>query len=417
MLRSLARSAGLLLILSTAALAQDAAKDGEDVTIYRVFVGDHAEGRITAFDLSRPDEKWTFETTGPARLYGVANGSAIAAIQSDDDMVHFFRSGIALHAHGDHSDIEIEDPAALNAVLTGLRPFHLIDHGGKVAINFDRGGYAEIIDARALLDGEVQSWRLPQGRAHHGFVAPLGSAWVTTVASDAPVEGDAAPSRLGLQAVKEDGTPVGDIATCTAIHGEAFSGAYLAAGCQEGVLTVTASASGPVMEMLEYPDDLPAGNTTGTLLGARAMQVFLGNYGADGLVIVDPAGEPHFKHVELPFRRIDFVLDPADPRFAFVLTEDGTLHQVNMLRATLEQGARVSEPYSMDGHWSDPRPRIAMAGDEIVMSDPRAGLVRRISKTTLEELGTIAVEGMPYNIAVVGGSGKRHDAEGGHSHD
>ena len=415
MLRRLGFTTGIALVLTGAALAQDAPKDPEDVTLYRVFVGDHADAKVTAFDLDKPENRWSFETSGQNKLYGVNNGAAVVAVQSDSDTVHFFKSGIKLDSHGDHSDIEITDPAALEETLRGPRPFHLIDHHGKLAINFDRGGYAEIVVANELSHGELESRRIPQARAHHGFVAPLGKGWVTTVASDAPVEGDAAPARLGLQAIAADGTPVGEVATCTGIHGEAFSGAYLAAGCKEGVLTAAPGRGGLKFAMLDYPADLPAGKTTGTLLGAKSMQAFLGNYGADGLVVIDPVDEPHFRHVALPFRRIDFALDPADARYGYVLTEDGTLHRLDMLGAALVEGAKVTEPYSMDGHWNDPRPRIAMAGDEIVISDPRAALVRRISKDTLEEIGTVAVEGMPYNIAVVGGSGKAH-GEGGDDH-
>ncbi|SFV38546.1 zinc transport system substrate-binding protein [Devosia crocina] len=420
MLRYLAYSTALGLVLSGGALAQehDHHHDATDVTLYRVFVGDHADAKVTAFDLDQPANRWTFDTTGQSKLYTVDNGGAVVAVQSDDDAVTFFQSGISLHAHGDHSDISVSDPAAIEDTLTGPRPFHLIDHAGKVVINFDRGGYAAIIDAHELSHGELESTQLQQARAHHGYAAPIGDLWVTSVASDAPVEGDAAPSRIGLQAVNADGTPAGDVATCTAIHGEAFSGAYLATGCAEGVLTVTDGADGPVMEMLEYPSDLPAGQSTGTLLGSKAMQVFLGNYGANGLVVVDPVDEPHFRYIELPFRRVDFALDPANARYGYVLTEDGSLHQLDMLQAQITQSVRVTEPYSMDGHWNDARPRIAMAGDELVMSDPNAGLVRRISTETLEEVGTIDVDGQPYNIAVAGGSGVDHGAEGGdHDHD
>lgn len=395
-------------------------EDAEDVTLYRVFVGDHEAGKVTAFDLNKPENRWTFETKGQNKLYSVKNGSAIVAVQSDNDAVNFIKSGISLHSHGDHSDIEIEDPDAVQQTLTGPQPFHVINHDGKVVINFDKGGYAEIVDAHELSHGEVESSRLKQARAHHGFVAPVGNAWVTTVASDAPVEGDAAPTRVGLRAVKEDGTPAGDVATCTGIHGEAFSGAFLAAGCKEGILTVTAGEGGPVTKMLTYPADLPSGEATGTLLGAKSMQVFLGNYGAKGLVVVDPADEPHFRYTELPFRRVDFALDPANARFGYVLTEDGSLHQLDVLDGKLSKSAKVTEPYSMDGHWNDPRPRIAMAGDEVVMSDPNAGLIRRIAKDELKEVGTIAVEGKPYNIAVAGGSGKVHEGEehdhAGHDH-
>ncbi|MET3598974.1 zinc transport system substrate-binding protein [Martelella mangrovi] len=390
------------------------AEDHEDsVTLYRVFVGDHADAKVTAFDLDTPDNHWSFETTGQNKLFAVNDGAAIVAVQSDSDAVHFIDSGISLHSHGGHSDIDIDDPVAIEGALAGPRPFRIIDHDGKVAINFDKGGYAAIVDAHALSHGTLETSQLKQDRAHHGFAAPVGDFWVTSVATDTPVDG----TRIGLRAVEADGTPTGDVATCTGIHGEAFSGAYLAAGCQEGVLTVTPGEDGPVFEMLTYPDDLPEGQTTGTLLGVKSMQAFLGNYGSDGLVVIDPAGEPHFSYIELPFRRVDFALDPADARFGYVLTEDGSLHQVDILGGSLTTSAKVTEPYSMDGHWNDPRPRIAMAGDEIVMSDPKAGVVRRIAKDGLRQVGVIDVGGMPYNIAVAGGSGMVHEGEHDHAHD
>lgn len=421
MLRSLRCATALVSLLSAGAMAHanDHADSGEDVTHYRIFVADHAEPRITAIDLAQPDRRWSFDTRGQARLYAVGGGSAIAAVQSDDDIVQFLSSGITLQNHGDHADIEIADPAALPDMLEGPRPFHLIDHDGMLSINFDRGGYAQILDTHALTKSPLSSWRLPVERAHHGYVAPIGRAWVASVAADAPTSGDEAPKRIGLRAVHRDGAPAGAVETCTGIHGEAFSGAYLATGCQEGILTVTAGEAGPVFQMLDYPSDIPAGETTGTLLGSTGMQVFLGNYGAKGLVVIDPVDAPHLRHVELPFRRVDFTLDPANARFAYVLTEDGTLHRLDLLDAKLTASARVSEPYSMDGQWNDPRPRLAMAGDEVLLSDPKAGLIRRIDKAALKETGTIAVDGMPYAIAVAGGSGVVHDHDhdhAGHAH-
>lgn len=384
-----------------------AAQAHEAETVYRVFVGDHAEARITALDLAHPDTRWSFETAGQAKLFPVAGGAVVAAVQSDDEHVHFLSSGIRLEDHGDHADIEVGEPAPLGAPLTGPRPFHVVSHDGQTVINFDLGGYAVFLDDHALEEGRIEPVEFPQSRAHHGFVAPFGGTILSTVASDAPVEGNAAPPRLGLQAFNANGSPAGDLATCTAIHGEAFSGAYLAAGCREGVLTVTAAAEGPRTAMLPYPADFPEA-TTGTLLGSTAMQVFLGNHGADGLVVIDPAGAPHFQRIALPFRRVDFALDPVNPAAGYVLTEDGSLHRIDLLKAEIAASGRVTEPYSMDGHWNDPRPRLAMAGDLIVISDPRAGLLRLVSTASLEETGTIAVEGQPYNLAVVGGSGLSH---------
>ncbi|WP_276606133.1 hypothetical protein [Paracoccus liaowanqingii] len=332
----------------------------------------------------------------------------MAAVQSDDDAVHFFDSGISFEDHGDHADIEVTDPEDIDTVLTGPRPFHLVDHDGKIVINYDQGGYAEVIDGAALVRGQIAPQTVPQSRAHHGFVAPMGDMWLSTVASDEEVRGDASVPRLGLQAIDAQGNATGDLATCTGIHGEAFSGAYLVEGCKESVLTVTGGGDGPQFEMLEYPADLPQDVTTGTILGSNAIQMFLGNHGPDGLVVIDPVDEPHFTRISLPFRRVDFALDPVKPAHAYVLTEDGSLHRIDRLAGEIAASARITEPYSMDGHWNDARPRIAMAGDQIVVTDPNAGLIRRISTEDLSELGTIAVEGTPYNIAVAGASGVVH---------
>jgi len=286
MLKTLTGATALALLLAPAALAQAEAPGGD--TVFRVFIGDHAAPRITAFDLSAPESRWVFDTIGQAKLYAVAEGSAVAAVQSDAGTVQFLSSGIRLEDHGDHQDIEITEPTALPHRLDGPRPFHLVDHGQQIAINLDQGGYAEILDGAALAQGRLEGRRFPQSVAHHGFVAPLGGFWLSSVAPE-PDEGAEPAPRLGLQAFTAEGTPAGDLATCTGIHGEAFSGLYLAAGCAEGVLTARSGDDGIVFEMLPYPAELPAGNTTGTLLGATGMQVFMGNYGRDALVVIDPA--------------------------------------------------------------------------------------------------------------------------------
>ncbi len=409
MLKHLGGATAMALLMSASACAHAQDHDHhEEVSLGRVFVGDHAKGQVTVFDLADPARRWSFETRGQAKLHPVAGGALVAAVQSDVDAVQFIRSGVELHDHGDHADIKVEDPTAVATTLSGPRPFHLVDHGGKAVINYDGGGYAEILEGAALTEGRVEPQRFPQNRAHHGFVAPLGEVWLSTVASEEPVEGGGAPPRLGLRAFDESGAPRGDLATCTAIHGEAFSGAYLAAGCKEGVLTAKAGPQGVEYEMLAYPADLPQGVTTGTLLGSPAMQVFLGNHGPDGLVVIDPVDEPHYRRISLPFRRVDFALDPVRARNAYVLTEDGSLHRVDLLSAEITASARITEPYSMEGHWNDPRPRLAVAGAEILVTDPLAGLVRRISTETLQEVGTVAVEGVPYNLTVVTASGLVH---------
>ncbi|MFV0333149.1 MAG: hypothetical protein ACK5JR_03645 [Tropicimonas sp.] len=388
------------LLSAQAALAED------DHAAWRIFVADQATAGVTALDLDAPDKRWSFDLTGPSRLYPSPEGEVVVAVQSDHERVDFLRSGIELESHGDHSDLHVEDPSRLDVSLEGPRPFHVVNHDHTIAVNFDRGGYVALLDEHELPEGNV-SGRFEQARAHHGFAVPMGNYIISTVASEAPVEEDKLPPRIGIGAFNADGSPAGEMQVCTDLHGEAFSGNYLVAGCKEGVVAATVVNGMPEFSMLPYPADFPEGHT-GTLLGSPVMQVFLGNYGKDAVVVIDPSTEPHFTRVDLPFRRVDFVLDEVNPQFAYILTEDGTLHRLNMLAGAVEQSAMVTQPYSMDGHWRDPRPRMAMAGERLVMTDPLSGLVRVINPADLSELATIPVEGLPYNIVTIGGSGLEH---------
>jgi len=386
--------------------ASGVARADDEKTVWRLFVADQATPTVTAIDLGT-DARWTFELTGPSRLYPTPSGEAVIAVQSDHDAVHVLKSGVKVSAHDGHADIDVTAPSRIDGVIEGPRPFHLVAHDDVVAINFDRGGYVTLLDGHDVLDGDFDGAKFEQNRAHHGFAVPMGGAMVSSVASDEPTEDDALPKRVGIRAYGKDGSPLGEMAVCTDLHGEAFSGHTLVAGCKEGVVAAREAEGGVEFTMLPYPEDFPEGHT-GTLLGARSIEMFLGNYGRDSVVIIDPSEAPYFTRVELPFRRVDFVLDPARPQHAFILTEDGTLHRLNMLSAEIEASATVTEPYSMDGHWRDPRPRLAMAGESVVLTDPRASLVRVVDAASLTETGTVPVDGLPYNIAVIGGGGLTH---------
>ncbi|MGF1476033.1 MAG: hypothetical protein ACFB6S_10770 [Geminicoccaceae bacterium] len=393
------------LLGSVLALGHPAWAD-EDATAWRLFVADHTDPTITAIDLDAPDQRWSFEVAGPARLYASAEEALIIAVQSDHDQVDFLRSGLTLESHGDHADIEVSEPEPIGSIA-GPRPFHVVTHAGEVAINFDRGGYAGILDEGALLDGKIDPQRFPMNVAHHGFVAAMGDYFLSSIASEQPVAEDELPPRVGLGAFAADGTPLGDMHTCTDLHGEAFSGSFLLAGCGKGVIAHDTTGGPDAFTMLPYPADFPE-DKTGTLLGSTTVQVFLGNYGADSVVIVDPTVEPYFTRVELPFRRVDFILDPAKPQFAYILTEDGSLHRLNMLSAAIEQSAKVTQPYSMDGHWRDPRPRLAVADDRLILTDPLDASLRIVSPADFTELDRVALDGLPYNVVAVGGSGLIH---------
>jgi len=239
---------------------------------------------------------------------------------------------------------------------------------------------------------------------------PMGNHLLVSVPNmQAPVKEGELPPRLGLRVLDRDGRQIGDVAPCTGLHGEATSARLVAFGCEEGVLIARpGGAEGPSVEMLAYGASLPRGKVS-TLLGGRSMQFFLGNYGEDKLALIDPDNtDAPYRIIDLPTRRVDFVLDPAKFQNAYILTEDGRLHLLDTVKGEIVRSETVTEPYSKDGHWRDPRPRLAVAGDDIAITDPRHSLIRLVSTQTLKEVRTIPVEGQPFALVAAGGSGASH---------
>ncbi|WP_438749534.1 hypothetical protein [Pararhizobium sp. O133] len=383
------------------------ADDGTDT--WRLFVADHTQPVVRAIDAKSGAELGRYDLKGYAALSASESGRTVFAVQGDVGTVNVLSTGIAISDHGEHRDIEVSEPKLLPAVITGEKPGHVVTHGDDVAIFYDRGGKVDLLAESALLDCKGQGAAIDTTAPHHGVAVPMGSSILVSVPNMAvEVKPDELPPRLGLRVVDRDGKQRGDVATCTGLHGEAVSARLVAFGCAEGVLIARPGGiDGPKLDMLAYDPDLPKGKVS-TLLGGKSMQFFLGNYGEDKVVLIDPDSDTPYRLVELSTRRVDFVLDPADARHGYILTEDGKLHRLDVVKGEITGSEVITEPYSKDGHWRDPRPRLAMADDAIAVTDPRHSLVRMIDPATLKEKRTIPVEGQPFSIVAVGGSGERH---------
>ncbi|WP_053086089.1 hypothetical protein [Nitratireductor soli] len=135
------------------------------------------------------------------------------------------------------------------------------------------------------------------------------------------------------------------------------------------------------------------GAKVSTLLGGKALQYFLGSFGPSAVVLIDPEDEEALHLIELPTLQVDFAVDPVRPKFAYVFTEDGKLNRVNVLAGKTDRSLALTEPCSMDGHWSLPRPRIAVAGDEIMVTDPLKSMIHVVDAENFEAKRAIAVDG------------------------
>ena len=402
---------GISALTLAAGLGGSALAD-DRVTAWRLFVSDHAEPVVRAVDAVEGTVIDTFAIKGPASLYRSDSGEAVYAVQTIADLVTTIATGIALDDHGDHADIDVDPPKLTGAEFAGEYPVHFVEHGGHWAVFFDKEGKARIFEEHEALEGHVETREVDSGAPHHGVAIAFGDyALIST-----PDPADPTKLPIGIKVLDNSDTQVGEVAACPDLHGEAASGNITAFACATGLLVVNTVGGVPSITHLPYAESLPEGKAT-TLIGGRGLQYFLGNYGPSAVVLIDPTEADAFRLVELPTRRVTFAVDPIRARFAYVFTEDGKLHQLDVLSGEIVNSLTVTEPYSVEGHWSDPRPRIAVAGDNVVVTDPLAGKLHLVNATSFEAAGEIVIEGTPFNIIAVGGSGTLHDHAEGDDYD
>lgn len=376
----------------------------EETTFWRLFVADHAKPLVTAIDLGTDQVSGSFELASPATLYTTPGKAAVYAVQGEADRVSAIASGIALGDHGDHADLEVTAPKLLDATVSGDKPVHFVEHHGDIALFFDGEGVARLVSETRWLAGDASTRDLKVAAPHHGVAAPLGHYTLIS----RPNSDDPKALPVGIDVYDADGATVGDLHACPDLHGEASSGDTLAIACAAGLLLVKESSDGPQLELLPYAPELPAGKST-TLLGGVAMQYWLGNYGPDRVAIIDPSASEPFRLVDLPSRRVHFAIDPQRVKYAYVFTEDGALHRLDVVTGAIDKTLPLTQPYSMDGEWSLPRPRLAVAGDHIAVTDPLAGTIHLVDAERFVLARDIPVAGAPYNIVAVGGSGVSHE--------
>ncbi|KKB10279.1 hypothetical protein VE26_04960 [Devosia chinhatensis] len=337
------------------------------------------------------------------------SGATVYAVQGAAGTVTAIDSGIRFDDHGDHADIDVSEPRLTGFSVHGESPSHFVEHNAHFAAFFDGEGIARVFSESAALEGEAEFSEVKANAPHHGVVVPFGEHSIVSVYN---TEGEG--SVAGVQIIDGNGNPVGNVVECAGLHGEALSGNLGAiGGCQSGILLISSAGGQPKVEVLEFTAGLGEGRVS-TLLGGRGLQYFLGNWDADTVSIIEPGAETPYRLVDLPTRRVHFAVDPVRPRFAYLFTEDGTLHKLDVIAGAVTASIKLTDLYSMDGHWSDPRPRIAVAGDNVFVTDPLAGKIHSVDAETFEENGEIAVKGKPFTIVAIGGSGVLH---GGEAHD
>lgn len=392
---SLAITAGLLM---TPALA-------EGKTAWRLFVADQADPVIRALDAKTGEVLDTFKMKAPASLSRSESGRLVFANERDAGQFSVISSGISVDDHGDHGDLKVEKPTLLNLNFAGKKPSHFVDHHGQIALFFDGDGAVKIVKESDVLGERADAREVKVASPHHGVAVAFGEK--VLVSEPHPTE-PVKELPIGVRIAGANNKVSGELYDCLDLHGEAASGSIVAIACKSGLLLVKSANDELEINHLDYSKSLPEGKSS-TLVGGKGLQYFLGNYGPQAVVLIDPTAEDAFRLIELPARRVHFAVDSVRPRFAYIFTEDGQLHQLDVITGKIEKSLQLTEPYSMDGHWNLPRPRIAVAGDDIILTDPLKSRLQVIDAARFEKSRDIPVEGTPYNVVAIGGSGEVHE--------
>lgn len=391
------------LALAALALFAAPAAASEKGAAYRAVIADHANGKLTVIDPVKGESTAHFAVAAPARLK-IGNSSAyVYATQGARGVINVLYTGVEITGHGDHLDIDIAPPELLDTSIRGEKPSHVNSGNGRMAFFFDGDGAARIVNEEAFAEGKGRLSTVKTAAPHHGVAKPIGA--LIAISIPHPTDSKALP--VGIDLLNAAGASVAKSMECPKLHGEAATSGVVAFGCEDGLLLIRHAKDRQSFDKLKYPVGAPAERMVRNLAGAAGTRTLVGDFGADGMMVIDPV-KNEMQFVKLPARRMAFAMEQAQGDRTFVITEDGRVHRMNSLTGAIEQSAAVTGAYSMEGGGAVARPRLAASGKLVLVTDPAASAVHVLDADTLATTRKIAVPGAPFDVVLVGGVSEGH---------
>lgn len=389
---------------------------------HRLLVADAADGRLQLIDLREGEVIATYEVAGPASLYTTESGRFAAAVQREQNQVHFVDSGLWIEDHGDHTHNRRGEPALLPVHIDGadldtLAPTHFVAHHGWVTIHFD--GDAEhavdsknIVFAEGALLNETLEWRAFTTPPQHGVsVATAAGELILSVAHPDP---KTSTLPVGFVVYNAGGDLIHHFdevenpdASCSGMHGEAVVGDHFLFGCHQddgGVLVITHDHEGDTFtgKKVRYPD----GRRTSVLTSHPHQPFAVGQYGRypeyNGLVRIDPEADaiPMDAVVDLPANQCGFAFERQLGDALAVLTVDGILRVFDPTDWGVLGSLQVTEPFECFGE--SPGPSLAVGEGFAYVSNPASGEIYEVSLDPVALVRTLTVEGQPGSLTIFG---------------
>lgn len=361
----------------------------------RLLVADHETRPVSLIDLGTGKVAARYDVGSPTYVYTSPSRRFGVKIQTNANVITAVDSGIVIEDHGDHMHFYKNDPKLTDFKLEGSTPIHFVAHDGQIAIFNDGSGTAVILTERNLRLPETEKITLKAVRPHHGVAIPLGDkAIISLPKADST---DALP--IGVDLVDMTGKTLASFPECPGLHGEASTGNFIAFGCADRVLVLEKTGETYTAKSLKYPAGTPDNVRVGTLVAHEKQPYFIGNFGPQGMVRVDPAAGT-LTPIELPMRYSGFQLDAETGAKIVTVTTDGKIHRIDAMTGTIEASLEVVTPFVF--RTRVPRPGLAVAHQMAYVTDPASGEVVEVNLEEMTISRRFVTDGKPVRLAVIG---------------
>ncbi|OMI85495.1 hypothetical protein BSZ07_34000 [Streptomyces sp. M1013] len=253
-----------------------------------------------------------------------------------------------------------------DAEFKGVKPGHVVRHGGKTVLFTDGTGEVNVLDPADLAGGKQPKGRTyTSAEAHHGVAIELaGGELVSTLGTE--------EKRTGALVLDKDNKEIARAENCPGVHGEAAAqGDVVGLGCEDGVLLYKDGK----FTKVDAPDDYAR---TGNQAGSDVSPILLGDYKTDPdaelerptrISLIDTR-TAKMKLVDLKTSYSFRSLARGPHGEALVLGTNGVLHVIDPETGKVQKKIDAVGDWTEPLDWQQPRPTLFVRDHTAYVSDP-----------------------------------------------
>lgn len=366
-----------------------------DSTAVRILSIDGDTGDLTILDGNSGETVASFTAAGaPGFVIGAGSDSSETILVNyyDGNKTVIIDSGLALHEHGSHYDLETSNPV-IRTTVDASAPAHFWLHDGYVASVNDSDNTIFLWNEEDLATNAAPVViPLQIDEPDHGSIV---------IANDQIYMGYYGNG--SVQTYSLEGALINDhIAECPGTHGEAVVDDLVLFACNEDVLILNQDGE---QGRIAYPESSGEPIRANLLATTENPNLVAGD-SPDGLIIFDLESQTSsLIAMDAPIRSI-----ASASSTIVALDANGTLHGIDPEAMTVLWSTPVAMGHSEFSAEESNMfyPFIGVGAGSIYVADPGSGAIIVVNAATGEVANTIEVGGRPARVVIVTATGFEH---------